>query len=232
MARFYLPMNIVYAMTRNVYPWIIPSMRSLKEHEPGARVFVLCEDDRIDGLPMDCEFINVSGQTWFSKDGPNYKTRFGYINLLKVCYPAILPVDKVIHFDIDTIICDRLTGLWETDLTGKWVGAVPEYTGKYKPFGDEYYNMGVAVLNLEQMRWDGAQEPMVAYLNAFEQPYADQDAWHYVGMNKFVPVDVRYNENFATGFTDNPAIVHYCGFGDWYGNKSIHRAEYMMRYLE
>ena len=209
-------------------------MRSLKEHEPDARVFVLCEDDRIDGLPMECEFINVTGQKWVPHGSPNYRTRFGYINLLKNCYSEILPVDKVIHLDIDTVVCDSLRPLWETDLTGKWIGAVPEYTGKYHPFGADYYNMGVAVLNLAQLRADNAVKPMMWYLNAVQQEYADQDAWNLFGMayDKFVPVDVRFNENYATGFTSNPAIVHYCGFGDWYGNRNIHRAEYMMRYME
>ena len=226
-------MNIVYAMTRNVYPWIVPSMRSLKEHHPNAKVFILCDDDRIDNLPIQCEVINVSGQEWFPPNGANTKTRFGYVNLLKCCYASILPVDKVIHLDIDTIICDSIEPLWETDLTGKWIGAVPQFLGKYSPFGSVYYNMGIAVLNLEQMRKDGAQDPMVEYLNTVPQPFADQDAWHYVGLplDKFVPVDVRFNENHATGFTDNPAIVHYCGFDNWFGNPNITRAEYMLRYM-
>ena len=76
-------MNIVYAMTRKVYEWILPSLRSLKETNPKAKVFILCEDDHIDGLPVDCEFINVSGQQWFPEWGVNYHNNFSYINLLK-----------------------------------------------------------------------------------------------------------------------------------------------------
>ena len=125
-------MNIVYALTRNVYPWILPSLRSLKEHEPKARVFILCEDDEIPGLPMECEFINVKDQEWFPKDGPNYSNNFSYINLLKCVYPSILRVNKVIHLDIDTIVCDSLEPFWKTDLTGKWIGAVQEYRGTFR----------------------------------------------------------------------------------------------------
>ena len=222
-------MNIVYAMTRNVYHQILPSIKSLKENEPKARIFILCEDDSIDGI--DAEFINVKDQKWFPESGVNYHNSFTYINLLKVCYPSILKVNKVIHLDIDTIICDSLKPMWDTDLTGKWIGAVPEYRGQYRPFGNVYYNMGVAVLNLAQMRKDKAQEPMVEYLNTVKQPYADQDAWHYVGLDKFVPLDIRYNENFATGETKNPAIVHYCGIKNWYANPQIPRCEYLYRYL-
>lgn len=225
-------MNIVYAMTRNVYEWIIPSLKSLKEHEPKAKVFILCEDDHINGLPMQCEFINVSGQQYFPEWGANYHNSFTYINLLKVCYPELLKVNKVIHLDIDTIICDSLEGLWKTDITGKWVAAVPEYKGRYKPFGDTYYNMGVALLNLAQMRKDGASAKMAEYLNTVPQPYADQDAWHYFGLpDKFTPADVRYNESTVTGMTDKPAIVHYCGYTHWFNNPALPRAGYQLKYL-
>lgn len=225
-------MNIVYAMTRNVYEWIIPSLKSLKEHEPKAKVFIICEDDHIDGLPMQCEFINVSGQQYFPEWGANYHNSFTYINLLKVCYPELLKVNKVIHLDIDTIVCDSLEGLWKTDVTGKWVAAVPEYKGRYRPFGDTYYNMGVALLNLAQMRKDGASAKMAKYLNTVPQPYADQDAWHYFGLpDKFTPADVRYNESTVTGMTDKPAIVHYCGYTHWYNNPALPRAGYQLKYI-
>ena len=106
-------MNIVYALTRNVYDWILPSVRSLAEHESDARVFILAEDDALPfDLPMPAEVINISLQGFFPEIGAHRQEAFGgYINHLKVCYPSILPVDKVIHLDIDTIICGRLTDL-------------------------------------------------------------------------------------------------------------------------
>lgn len=226
-------MNIVYAMTRKVYEWILPSLRSLKETNPKAKVFILCEDDHIDGLPVDCEFINVSGQQWFPEWGVNYHNNFSYINLLKVVLPSILKCNKVIWLDIDTIICDSLEGMWKTDVTGKWVAAVPEYKGHYRPFGPDYYNMGVALLNLQQMRKDGAEEKMAEYLNTVPQPFADQDAWHKFGLpDKFAVLDLRYNENTITGMTDNPAIVHYCGYTHWYNNPMLPRAGYMLKYIK
>ena len=84
-------MNIVYACTRNYYHKILPSMRSLAEHEPKARVFILAEDDSLGiELPMKAEVINVSDQQFFPKDSANYYNSFTYINILKVCYASIL----------------------------------------------------------------------------------------------------------------------------------------------
>lgn len=226
-------MNVVYALTRNVYHYILPSMKSLAEHNPKARVFVLAEDDELPfSLPMKAEVINVSGQEWFPKDGVNYYNAFSYINLLKVCYPLILPVKKVIHIDADTIICDSLEEMWKTDVSGKWVAACMEEKSTYKPFGKLYYNMGVALINLEQMRKDKIIPTLVEYLNTVKQPWADQDAWNKYGLeqDKFVRLATRWNECFATGYTDDPAIVHYCGMHDWWTRRKMYRKEYLERY--
>lgn len=223
-------MNIVYAMTHHVYEWILPSMRSLAATNPDAQVFILAEDDALPfDLPMKAEIINVSGQQFFPQDGLNYHNDFKYINLLKVRYPTLLPVDKVIHLDIDTVICDRLDGMWHTDLTGKWFAACAEKHGGYRPFGEKYYNMGIAVINLKQMRQDGIEAVMEQYLNEVQQPFADQDAWNKYGLaqDKIVELETRWNECGPTGRTNNPAIVHYCGIKDWFTRFHMVRVEYL-----
>ena len=226
-------MNIVYAMTHHVYEWILPSIRSLADTNPRAKVFILAEDDELPfQLPMPAEIRNVSGQQWFTEAGVNYNNSYKYINLLKVRYPSILQVDKVIHLDIDTIVCDRLDGLWNTDVTGKWFAACPEAQQYYHPFGEKYYNMGVALINLEQMREDGIEQTMQDYLNDVEQPFADQDAWNKYGLEaeKAADLDVRWNESIVTGRTDHPGIVHYCGMKNWYTRFNMPRVAYLNQY--
>ena len=228
-------MNVVYAMTRNVYPWIIPSITSLVEHNPDVNIFILAEDVSLPRLrlPKPCTVINVREQFWFDQNSVNYNNMFKYINLLKVVYPSILGVDRVIHLDIDTIICGSLKGLWETDCEGKWFAACPEYVNTwYKPFGDRYYNMGVALINLDQMRKDGVEPKLVRYLATVKQPFADQDAWNKYGIeqDKIADLDLRFNESVVTGCTDDPVIVHYCSIGDWFTNRTMFRHEYIDRY--
>jgi len=222
-------------MTRNVYEWILPSIRSLAEHNPDARVFILAEDDSLPfNLPIKAEVINVTGQTYFPKNGVNYTSYFKYINLLKVRYPSILPVDKVIHLDTDTIIRKSLEPLFNTNLCGKWFGAVPEYRGNYRLVGDKYYNAGVLVLNLAQMREDGIESEMTDYLNTSKQPFVDQNAWNWFGVtrDKVVELDLRWNESRVTGFTNNTRIIHFCGDRDWFTNQDLYRSEYIRRYLK
>lgn len=225
--------NIVYAFTADYVYKALPSIRSLFEHNPKARVFIVTEADDL-GIPFPVEYINISNQTYFTPQNcVNYHNMFTYINLLKVVYPGLLPVNKVIHLDADTIITESLEPLWKIDVKGKWFAACPEYTGSYRPFGDLYYNMGVAVINLQQMRTDRIMDKMVEYLNTVPQPWADQDAWNKYALeqDKAVAFPIRYNENFATGYTDKPAIVHYCGIVGWFDNHNMARREYLDKYL-
>lgn len=223
-------MNVVYSLTRNVYDWLLPSVRSLAKYNPSARVFILAEDDDLPlDLPIKAEVINISGQKYFPNIAKHRSEAFGgYINHLKLWYSDLLPVNKVIHLDIDTIICDKLDGLWKTDVNGKWFAAVPESQTWYRPFGDKYYNMGVALFNLQQIRKDKKQQEMTDFLLNTNQPYADQNAWNKFG--KPAILDLRYNESKVTGKTDDPAIVHFCAIHDWWTNKKMFRREYLEEY--
>ncbi|MBR2549303.1 MAG: hypothetical protein IKE92_04685 [Clostridiales bacterium] len=223
-------MNVVYSLTRNVYDWLLPSVRSLAKYNPSARIFILAEDDELPfDLPINAEVINISGQKYFPNIAKHRSEAFGgYINHLKIWYSDLLPVNKVIHLDIDTIICDKLDGLWKTDVSGKWFAAVPESQTWYRPFGDKYYNMGVALFNLQQIRKDKKQQEMTDFLLTANQPYADQNAWNKFG--KPAILDLRYNESKVTGYTDNPAIVHFCAVPDWWTNKKMFRREYLEEY--
>ncbi len=227
--------NVAYALTRNVYSWLLPSVRSLVWHNPDAKIFILAEDDALPvDLAGDITVVNISNQKYFPEIAQHRTEAFGgYINHLKVRYADILPVDKVVHIDIDTIVCDKLDGLWNADVSGDWFAAVPEYAQSwYRPYGDKYYNMGVALLNLEQMRKDNAGDLMADFLKTTDQPFADQNAWNKFGYElcKASELLLRYNESRVTGMTDNPAIIHYCSIPDWWTNTDMVRREYLDRW--
>ena len=225
-------MNVIYSASRNLYPYLKWSIRSLLDHNKVSMIYVLAEDDELPfEIPCRHRIINVSGQNYFGADCPNISTQFTYMAMLRVCTPELIKAAKVIQLDVDTIICDSLEPLWKTDLTGKWVGWCPELLGVYRPYGPMYYNFGVAVLNLSQMRKDNATAKLVHMLNSGYYRFIDQDAMNLLALpDKSVDIDVRFNESFCCGHTDNPAIVHYAGYPDWFENRTMFRWEYLARY--
>ena len=225
-------MIVLYAATRNLYPYLKGAIRSLLDHNEDVKLFIFAEDDRLPyDLPCDYEIINVSNQTYFPPDSPNMKSIFTYMAMMRICAPELLDVDKVLWLDVDTIVCDSLQELWDIDLSGKWVAWCREYTGSYKPYGSKYYNFGVAVLNLAQMRLDNVTQAVVKELNNQWYWCTDQDVMNKLTPpEKMVEIPVRFNESFCCGYTDNPAIVHYAGIPNWYERTNMNRVEYLKKY--
>lgn len=224
----------VYSGTRNLYSGMVTAAKSLICNSSVDKIYFLIEDDEFpEWLPPQIETMNVSGQRFFPKDGANFKSRFTYMSLLRVCYTKLFPdLDKILQLDVDTVVVDNVDQLWETNIDGAWFAAVDEGFSTYKPYGPRYYNIGVALFNLDKIRNDGADERLIQFLNTIKVPYIDQDAWNRFGIGKDVALPIRYNESFVTGYTDSPAIVHFAGFKDWNSNPKVCRREYLKRYQE
>ena len=225
-------MNIAYCATRNLYKYLEGAIKSLLEHNNVKMLYILAEDDDLPfEIPCKHKVINVRDQTYFPAGCINIQRKFTYMALMRVCLPELIRAKKVISLDVDTIVCDSLEPIWNTDLTDKWVAWCPEHKGWYRPFGPRYCNMGVAVMNLEQMRKENVTQLLVDELNTVKFAFPEQDALNLeAGDTKSVDIDVRYNEAFCTGYTDNPAVIHYAGYPDWYENRSMFRWEYLARY--
>lgn len=225
-------MNVFYSLTRNLYPYLRWSITSLLEHNKDVNLYIFAEDDKLPiDIPCKHKIANVSDQKYFGSGCPNIHSQFTYMAMLRVCLPEMLPVDKVITLDVDTIICDSIEPLWEIPLEGKWIAWCQEYCGSFKPYGSKYYNMGVTVLNLEQMRKDNFTPKAVELLNSEYFPYTDQCVMNKLAVpDMTVDIPVRYNESFCCGYTDEPAIVHYAGYRNWYENKTMFRKTFLDKY--
>ena len=220
-------MIVCYAATRNIYHKMLPSIRSLTEHND-VQLVILAEDDEVP-LEYPHKTINVSGIKVFNEK--NTKTYFTWMTLMRLLLPELTDYDKILYLDVDTIVCEDLTLLWNLPMGDRWWAAVEEAKGWWKPFGLPYFNAGVSLYNLKQMREDNFVQTIVPDLNTNTYPFPDQDVINkYAVPHKVIPLTTRYNESFATGYTDNPAIVHFAGYNDWFENKSLFRHEFLERY--
>ena len=217
----------VYSGTRNLYPDMVTAAKSLFFHKGADKVIFMIEDKEFpEYLPQQIETMDVSGQGFFPKTGANFRTSFTYMSLLRVCYTKLFPeLDKVLQLDVDTLVLDDISQIWETNLQGKWFAAVREDYSSYKPYGSTYYNIGVALFNLNQIRKDEVDEKLISFLNRQEVKYIDQDAWNRFGIGKDVKLPNRFNESIVTGFTEEPAITHFAGYKDWQKSGKVARRE-------
>ena len=227
----------VYSGTKNLYPHMVTAAKSLAANSSVEKIYFLIEDDKFpEALPPLIETINVSGQTWFPAGGPNMKSQFTYMALVRACYGKLLPedLDKVLQLDVDTVVVDNIDELWEIPMGGKWCIACEERNNNYwKPYGMQYYNVGVTMFNLKEIRRCGIEDEIIRWLNTTETRFVEQDAWNKFGApRKFIEMDPRFNECYCNGYTDRPAIVHFAGFKNWWDDRKAPRKEYYRKYRD
>ena len=231
--------HAVYAGTRNLYEPMVWSAKSLYANSGVDRIHFLIEDDEFPyEMPDFCDFLNVKeyADGMFPDGGPNANSHFTKFAMVRICYCELLPdVDMVLQLDADTVVMRNVDAIWDLPMEGKWFAATHEALSGYDPYGSgHYHNVGVCLFNLAQMREDGAQDRLVALINSRRMNCVEQDALNIEGAmhGKAVDMPVEFNENRATGYTDDPAIVHFVGYMDWQTNPRLARREYLKLYKD
>ena len=104
----------VYTGSRNLYPDMIPAVKSMLKNGKPDLIYLLIEDDKFPfWLPSNVKTINVSGQKFFPKDSANTKSKFTYLAMMRAALAKVLPqdIDTVLSLDCDTLIVGDITEL-------------------------------------------------------------------------------------------------------------------------
>ena len=211
--------TVVYAATRNLYKNVLACMNSALLNGNIDEVCLLIEDDQFPTpLPENVYTINVSGQSWFDRNGPNATKRWTYMVLMKAALSKLFPwYDKVLFLDCDTIVAHDLSVLWEIDLTGNYYAAVPQRNdGRYGAFTTgPYFNTGVLMCNLAELRVDEKDNELIAALNAQNFEFCEQDAIVRLCQYRIYPLLGRYNVCKFTVPDTETYILHFAANGGW-----------------
>ena len=71
---------------------MMTAAKSLLMHSNVEMIYFLIEDDEFPyELPNEIKCINVSNQTFFPKDGPNFNNMCTYMVLIRAAYTKIFP---------------------------------------------------------------------------------------------------------------------------------------------
>lgn len=157
----------------------------------------------------------------------------------------ILPsyLNKVLYLDGDVIVRHSLLPLWETDLTGYAVAAVPDCTEATVEYYDRlkypqelgYFNAGVMLINLDYWRINGVEDEFMSFLtNRADDIYCyDQDVLNAVFKDRKIILPIKYNLHHGFMWTspkydyqkykwelyealNAPTIIHFTGEKPWY----------------
>ena len=208
------PRYVVYAGDHRVYTMMLASAKSLLAHSPVEKVFFLIEDDQFPfTLPPIIQTINVSNQTIFKTDGPNILNWYGYMTTLRAGLTKILPdnIDRILWLDPDTIVCDDISDIWNTDLDYKYFAAVEEVRNNnhtLKP----YFNAGVMLMNLRKFRDDHMDDRVIKEINTVKYQHLEQDVLNYLCHLHVRKLPSCYSDSFVSEPCTHPRIKHFLAY--------------------
>ena len=202
-------MDVVYFGSREIYRDFETAILSLLAHNPEATVWTLTEDpDPFYDLP-------VNNIVWRWRDYFNElptTTKWKQFGPIRAAFSKVLPLDRVISIDCDTIVLGDISELWTMDLQGCHVAMCrEEYMSR--AIGRPYYNNGVCVMDLARIREDGVDDAMIRELNTTWHPYVGQDAMQM--FCRILDLDSRWNASKFTEPCADPVILHFADRTDW-----------------
>ena len=210
----------VYMGTRNVYEDMIPAIKSLLCNSDVDRVYMLIEDDKFGSYLPDCvNVVNVSKQRWFKKSGPNYKSKWTWMVLMRGAYPIMFEkFDTIVGLDNDAIVVGDVSDLFTVDLEDNYIAGVIEPA---KSAETPYVNMGVIVYNLKKLREDGTYKSIIWDINNIPHYACEQDAYNSVCAGKIKVLPPKYNINNYTQNAGETKIRHFAAEPDWRGKPLV-----------
>lgn len=157
-------------------------------------------------------------------------------------------VDKLLYLDVDTIVQDDISKLWNVSLDGYVAGAIQD-VGKtvdcewggipnHLELGlapdTKYFNSGVLMINAKQWRAEDISNQVITALSTYKEhvQLADQYGLNVVLANKWKELDPKWNW-FAFKENDNPHLVHFLDIKpifSSYNSQQVYKDEFF-RYL-
>ena len=139
--------------------------------------------------------------------------------LMRAALTKIFPdLDKILSLDVDTIINENISELWEIDLTDYYFAACREPDAELS--SDTYFtiNAGVMMINLDKLRQDKKDDEIINALNTKEYKFDVQDAYPEFCQGHIYELAPDYNVNDYTDYKKARfrKIIHYAGIKDWF----------------
>lgn len=209
--------SAIYTGTKNLYQHMIPSIKSLLINSDVEIIYLLIQDNKFPFyLPDIVQTINIKDQTYFPPNGPNMNSSFTYLAMMRAALAKLFPdIDRILSLDVDTIIDQNISDLWQLPLDNYYFAASKEPLRSTK--GNKYYtcdlytNTGVALYNLKKLREDKKVDEIINILNTKQYYFLEQDVFNIYCQGNILKMSSDYNVNEWTEPCQTQKIIHYAG---------------------
>lgn len=235
--------HIVFSINNDYAPYLYICLKSLLTHIKPCdkyKAYILyteLSDHHQENLlnlqteNLKIEFINVETIIRKYKDNFSINNHFTIETYYRFFLPRIFPkLDKVLYLDADTMIMKDISPLFNIDINGYYLGvthdceivrmsnlAGTEYFDYFtKTLGvkiENYFQAGVMLVNLTQMRQDNITEKLISALIKIGTPnFVDQDILNMVCQNNVLFIPQNWDYTWHLQFCDSDYLEHLPDF--------------------
>lgn len=236
-------LTIIFSINNAYAPYLYVCLKSLLAHVKSCdkyKAYILytelseCHQKNLLNLQTDnlkIEFINVESVVNNHKDNFSLNAHFTIETYYRFFLPQIFPnLDKVLYLDADTLILHDIAPLFSIDIGNNYLGvthdceivrmsnlAGSEYSDYFrKTLGvkiENYFQAGVMLVNLAQMRQDNITEKLISALIKTGTPkFVDQDILNMVCQNNVLFIPQNWDYTWHLPFCDSDYLEHLPDF--------------------
>lgn len=224
---------VIIPASRLYYQSVLPAVKAALLHTDADYVVLTIEDDRdafaaaVGWLPDCVRTVNAAAlrDQYFPPGGPNLRTPYVYLCLLRCAYADIFPdLGRVVAMDADAFFIRDCCGTdtddpWTLDLHGAYLAGVPEPRLSAER-GRPYVSAGVLLMDLDRIREDGLHRRMCRALRRQAYQWVEQDCLNeYCGAAEggIVSLGNEWNSSQFTGIAeaDVMRIRHFAYEHSW-----------------
>ena len=199
---------------------------------------------------VDIEFVDLNYYINKIKDKLYTRDYYSKTTYFRLFIPELYPqYNKAIYLDCDIVILSDIANLYNIDLENNLVAAAPdgviqtievfqEYAEKVVGVADyhNYFNAGILVMNLDELRKFGFQEKFMYLLSTVKFSVAqDQDYLNRLCKGRVKLFETTWNKMPISGDNEEKeklSLIHYnLAFKPWHFEDILYK-EYFWQYAE
>ncbi len=232
-------MNVIYAANENYAKLVWISASSLFENNKDYTIKLYLISDNIlpDSIQKIDQLVRRHGNKLVVIDFSEIS--YGLENAqifsgskttyARLFLPDIIPEEKILYLDCDTLIMDSLNELWCINMEDYYVAGVQDMVVPHIRYDIDldhtapYLNAGILLMNIKKMKSDGLQEKFIDYIKVMNGavPCHDQGVINHVckgGINVITP---EYNVMTPMFYYSANEIKSFYELEDYYTNHDI-----------
>ena len=176
---------------------------------------------------------------------PNDSSAFPITTYLRLFSPYLIPKDvsKMIYLDVDMIVVEDISTLWETNLQNKlfaaaidlcktvgstW-GGIPNYKELGLNPNSKYFNAGLMVIDPVKWREQDISNKVIKAINDNIRSvnFADQYGLNVVLVDQWLQLDHRWN-SFSVLNETHPYLIHFLDIKPIFKSYNANREYYKL----